>query len=139
MARDTLETLIRLAAADVDEARIKLQALQDVEYRINGDLDALAHEVSREEFHAKADTEMAGSFGIFMIRARAQKETLTDALKQIHADIEAAQSVLAEAFAVQKKYEIIKETRDTKAMTENAHRESLALDELGLNSFRRNQ
>jgi len=138
MARDTMQTLIRLAGSEVDTARQELQRVLAREDQLNADLVALAQEVEQESALAREQASMAGDFGTYMVRAKKRREILHRNLQDLQPEIEAARDELAEAFANQKKYEIAKENRDAAELSDQTRKENLELDELGLNKHRRN-
>lgn len=137
MARDTFDTLIRLAGSEVDEARRGLQAVLAEEDKIRADMAALEAEVAAEEALVKAQPDLAGPYTLFAVRAKERREALEAALAELQPRIEAAREALAEAFANQKKYEIAKENRDRAEAEEEKRKEGIALDEMGLNAHRR--
>lgn len=137
MAKDTLETLIRLAGSEVDEARRGLQKVLAEEDRIRADIAALEASIEAESDLIRRQPELSGSFGLFLARAKARRGELDTLLDDVLPRVEAARDVLAEAFANQKKYEIAKENRESAASEEARRREGIALDEIGLNAHRR--
>lgn len=137
MARNTLDTLIRLAGAEVDTARRALQDVLAAEDKVRADLAALADEVAREQALVTERPELAGHFGGFMARARTRREALEAEMQDLIPRIEAARDALADAFANQKKYEIAKDNRAAADAADEKRREGLALDELGLVGHRR--
>ncbi|MDW3208028.1 MAG: flagellar FliJ family protein [Alphaproteobacteria bacterium] len=137
MAKDTLETLIRLAGSEVDEARRGLQKVLAEEDRIRADIAALEASIEAESDLIRRQPELSGSFGLFLARAKVRRGELDTMLDDVLPRVEAARDVLAEAFANQKKYEIAKENRESAASEEARRREGIALDEIGLNAHRR--
>lgn len=137
MARDTLTTLIRLAGTEVDDARRVLQGVLAEEDHWRAALVDLVAEIERESVLAKNDSDYAVAFGQFMSHAKERREAIETKLEDLKPRIEMARDSLAEAFAGQKRYEIAKQNRDAAAAKEADRRESLELDEQGLNAHRR--
>lgn len=137
MARDTLETLIRLAGSDVDEARRGLQKVLAEEDKIRADIGDLEASIAAESDLIQRQPELSGNFGIFLVRAKQRREALDAALAEVLPRVEAARDRLAEAFANQKKYEIAKQNRDAATADDEKRREGIVLDEMGLNAHRR--
>lgn len=137
MARDTFNTLIRLAGSEVDEARRGLQAVLAEEDALRADMAALETEVAAEKALVQAQPELSGHYAMFAVRAKERREALEAGLADLQPRIEAARDALAEAFANQKKYEIAKENRDTAEADEQKRKDGIILDELGLNAHRR--
>lgn len=137
MARETLATLIRLAGSDVDAARRDLQTVLAEEDRLKAALEALEESLAKESALAREDPSLAGSFSLYLANARRQREALEADLQALVPKIAAARDKLAEAFAVQKKYEIARDNRDAAARAEALRKETIELDEMGLNTHRR--
>jgi flagellar export protein FliJ len=137
MARDTLETLIRLAGADIDTARLALQKILAEEDAVRAQLSDLAAQVEQESSLAAKDTDLARQYGVYIDHAKRKREKLNGQLDALKPKVEAARDALAEAFANQKKYEIAKQNRDDAAAVEQKRKDGLVMDELGLNAFRK--
>lgn len=137
MAKDTLETLIRLAGSEVDEARRALQKVLAEEDKVRADIAELEASIESESDLIRRQPELSGSYGMFLARARARREEFDQMLAEILPRVEAARDQLAEAFANQKKYEIARENRETADAEEERRQEGIVLDEIGLNSHRR--
>lgn len=137
MAKDTLETLIRLAGSEVDEARRALQKVLAEEDKVRADIAELEASIESESDLIHRQPELSGSYGMFLARARARREEFDQMLAEILPRVEAARDQLAEAFANQKKYEIARENRETADAEEERRQEGIVLDEIGLNSHRR--
>jgi flagellar export protein FliJ len=137
MARETLATLIRLAGSEVDTARRELQAVLAEEDRVNEALRTLDESLARESALAQQDPSFAGSFSLYLGHARRKRQGLEAERAALEPRIAAARDKLAEAFAIQKKYEIARDNRAAAARAEAARKETLDLDEMGLNAHRR--
>lgn len=137
MARDTLATLIRLAGGEVDEARRELEAVLAEEDTLITAMTVLEASVLHEQSEAGSDPTMLAALSAFLVRAREERKSLEQQRQDLQPRIDAAREALAEAFANQKKYEIAKETRDLSKNREEARRESLFLDEVGINAHNR--
>jgi flagellar protein FliJ len=139
MARDTLDTLIRLADAEIDTARLALQKVLAEEDAVREKLNELAVQVEHETDLAAKDPDLARQYGVFIDHVKRKRQKLNVQLDAIKPKVEAARDALAEAFANQKKYEIAKQNRKDAADAEGKRKEGLVMDELGLNAFRRSQ
>lgn len=137
MARDTLDTLIRLADAEIDTARQALQRILAEEDAVQAKLNDLAAQVEHETNLAAKDPTLARQYGVFIDHVKRKRQKLNAQLDAIKPKVEAARDVLGAAFANQKKYEIAKQNRKDAADAESKRKEGLILDELGLNAFRR--
>lgn len=139
MARDTLDTLIRLADAEIDTARLTLQKILAEEDAVQTKLNELAAQLEHETSLAAKDPELGRQYGVFIDHVKRKRHKLNAQLDAIRPKVEAARDALAEAFANQKKYEIAKQNRNDAAAAEGKRKEGLILDELGLNAFRRSK
>lgn len=141
MAGDTLKTLIRLNRFDVDEKRRSLQALLDHEAEIQQAIRNLEEELAAEQKVA-ADAEVQQAIGAvyggYAVANKERKEAQLEKLAELYPQIESARAALAEAFANLKKYEIARQNRQDEEAAEEARKEGLELDELGLAGHRRN-
>ncbi|NMM46365.1 flagellar export protein FliJ [Rhodospirillaceae bacterium KN72] len=137
MAGDTLDTLVRLAGRSVDNARRALQVLLAEEDRINADYAALAERIESESEMVRAKPEFGSQFGSFMVWAKDRREKLDAEMRELVPKIDTVRDALADAFAEQKKYEIAKQNRDEAEAADEKRKEGIAMDEMGLNAFRR--
>lgn len=139
MARQTLETLIRLAGVEIDRARINLQQVLAEEDILQTQMDDLARSVERESSLAEKNPEFGRQFGTYIAYAKRRREELVAAKRKLQPRINAARTALAEAFANQKRYEIASQNRAEAEAAERARKDGLAMDELGLNAHRRKE
>ena len=137
MARDTLDTLIRLAGTEVDEARRALQAVLAEEDRVIAAMNALEASVAREQQESSTDPTMRAALSAFLARARDERAALQKEQQDLQPRIAEARDALAEAFANQKKYEIAQENRMRADAAEEARLETVFLDEVGINAHNR--
>ena len=137
MARDTLETLIRLGRFEVDEKRRLLQAVLDREQALRDDLAGLEAQEKAEQRFVETHADQAAAYGSFSAANKQRREAALVKIAEMIPEIEAARDALAEAFAEQKRYEIAKENRDMERRAEDGRREREELDELALQAHRR--
>lgn len=137
MARDTLATLIRLAGAEVDQARQSLQDVLAEEDALLAALAALEQSIADEQRQVGTDPTLRAALSAFLVRTREERASIVQQRQDLQPKIAAARDALAEAFAIQKKYEIARENRAAEAAADAAHRETLFLDEVGINAHNR--
>lgn len=108
---DPLTSLIRLAAAQVDEQRRAVAAVLDRLDGLAGAVrrldDALAGEQARQRH--SADREAFG-YGAFAARMRDERQRLATAEAAAAAELAGARAALAEAYRQRRKLEKVKET-----------------------------
>lgn len=133
-----LKTLIRLAKFDVDEKRRVLAALQNREEAILADIAAADAQLEFERQAAAADPAGVGFiFSNFLQAWKGRRADLVRNLDMVRKEIEVARDDLAEAFRQQKSYEVTQANREKREREEEAHKEQIVLDEIGLTQFRR--
>lgn len=126
----SLETLIKLEKARVDDHRRMLAQLQDVLDRIEQEIaDLIAARLNEEAVARNAPPAERLTLAPFLAQVRQRLEQLTQAKADATAAIETARERLAEVFETQKRYEIIRDQRAAAAAAEEKRQEQLTLDE----------
>lgn len=126
----SLETLIKLEKARVDDHRRMLSQLQDVLDRIEQEIaDLIAARQNEEAVASDAAPAERLTLEPFLAHLRQRLEQLTQAKADAEAAIETARERLAEVFETQKRYEIIRDQRAAAAEAEEKRQEQLTLDE----------
>ncbi len=138
MAAKGLKTLIRLSRWQVDERRRILVALQAREDEIKAVLDGHYRQLPAEQAIAAQDSTGSGFFyGAFADAWLDRRDQLLAMLGELAGQIEQARDELAEAFRQQKTYELTQTARERREREEADRKEQAALDETGLNIYRR--
>lgn len=138
MAKNSLKTLIRLSKWAVDDCQRVLARLIARETEIIGAIDAHHQLMEREKQVAAADPAGVGAqFPNFVVPWTAHLGALHRALDEVRRMIADAQENLAEAYRQQKSREQVQAARDQREQEEAARKERAALDEIGLNQYRR--
>lgn len=133
-----LHTLIRLAKWEVDEAQRALGALLTREQEIIDELARMAEQLKREQEVAAGDSLEAGlTFANYMEWHLQRRAAMTQMLVSVRTEIQAARDVLADAYRVQKTYELAQDARDQREKAEFERKDRIALDEIGANLHRR--
>ncbi len=134
-----LKGLIKLRKYNVEEKQKVLSALFREAETIEAKKNALLHTVATERRIAeeKNDYDTHASYILYVERARDQIMALDRKLKEVNAKITKAQDAMREAFGELKKIEIIQKTREDDERREIDRKESLMLDEIGLEIHRR--
>ena len=135
-----LKTLIRLAKFDVDERRRVLTALQNQEERTLHDIAASEVRLRQEQELAAAEPTGVGFiYGAYHRAWMAERQALFARLATIRGQIEIARDALAEAFRVQKTYEVTQANRERRDREEADRKEQAFLDEVGMTQHRRKE
>lgn len=132
-----LQPLIRLHKYELDEKRRVLSqyyADMAVLERKRQALEA-AFEAEKEALRQSADVSF--TFASYAEKVQRERDALLAAEKALEIKIQQAKDSLMESFAELKKYEMTQAERDRIEAEERAFKESLALDEIALEGFRR--
>jgi flagellar export protein FliJ len=136
----SLDTLIKLEKARVDDMRRMVAQLQDVFDRIESEImDLIASRLNEEAVARTASPDERITLAPFLAQVRQRLALLEQARVEAAAAIEAGREKLAEAFETQKRYEIIRDQRDAAALVEENRQEQLTLDEMAAQAHERKQ
>jgi flagellar export protein FliJ len=132
-----LSVLIRLHKHELDEKRRILGTLyssMNLLERERRTLERL-YEMEREAVNVAEDVHF--TFAQYTQKVRQKRQELEDAEKELEKQIETAKDSLMETFSEMKKYEMTQEERDRLEAEERRIREVKAMDDIGLEGFRR--
>ncbi len=135
-----LKNLIRLHEWTVDERRrelgVHLRLLSELDQSV-ADLEA---ELQREQALAGSGADgMNITFMAYFEQVQKRRKRLQARIRQQEQEIQDARDILGRAYMELKKYEVAQEVRDRKEALEEARREQEALDDVGLQLYRRRQ
>lgn len=137
MARRSVKTLIRLAEWKVDERRRRLGDLLLLVENLQKQIEILKQELAREQYVASASPEVAGFlFGNYVKTVIARRAWIEGSIAKAEEEVEAARDELREAYLELKKLDVAEKALVKKAEAELARIDRIALDEVGLQSFR---
>jgi flagellar FliJ protein len=138
MAKNDLQTLIRVRKWEVDEKQRGLAVLLRQEESVIERQAALESEIKREiEFTAEAPPEERFTFSAYLARCDDYRQQMNAMLQEIQRRISGAQEELGEAFRRLKPFEESQKKRDAEEEKEAGRLEQIELDEVGLNLHRR--
>lgn len=129
-----LDPIIRLRKSELDEVRRKLIHLEKQHAHIQSNITELENTVEKERIHGAEGPE-AFTLGLFMERAKLQREQLDAALAAKVEEIDLCRDDVNEAFRELKKFEVAKEQEASKAKKVEDKREQDVLDEIGTQKF----
>lgn len=133
-----LHSLIRFKRHELDEKRQILARLNDALEQLRASKKKLLDDLAREKNLAAVDVEIARSFGPYLNRTLEQCAALDDEIHQKLREIQAATHVVQDAYLEVKKLEITQEKRDQEEENNLKRMETNTLDDIGIESFRRN-
>jgi len=135
MAAD-LKTLIRLHEWKVDERRRILGKHLKTLQALENNLVKLEDELKSEQAAALASpTEGGMYYGAYADRVVERRAQINEFMRQTNEQIGAARSMLNKAYRELKKFEIADDVRQKKAVAEEARKEQIMLDDLGVQGF----
>lgn len=134
-----LHSLIRYKRHELDDKRKHLAALNaQLEYLL-GTKRKLLDDLAREKNLASVDIDVAKSFGPYLNKTLAQCDALDVEIGQKQQEVQAATLVVQEAYLEVKKLEVTQEKRDQAEESRINRIESINLDDIGIEGFRRRQ
>lgn len=133
-----LPTLIRVKRWEIDAQRRRVAGAEARVAACEQEVARFEIAVVREQQQARADA--IGAYGYAAGYANAviaKRRELADALSAAQLIAEAERAHLTEAFAELKRFELAQEAREARERQEAARRETIEMDELGLELHRR--
>lgn len=135
-----LKTLIKLNSWGVDQKRRKLGEILRLIDSLETQARNLEDELMREQKAAADKPEEAGFiYGNYASAVIQRRERIADSMTQAESEAELARDDLAEAYRVLKKYETVQANRLAEEVKEEARKEQIDLDEIGLQGYVRQQ
>lgn len=132
-----LSNLIRLHKQKLDEKRQKLAQLQAVAADFASQIETLGQDAEREARKAGGDPEAVHAIGAFVQATLARRDALKESLAGVQAEIDALQAEITDAFSEVKRFEVVKERRETSARHVRRRRERKVEDAIGLGMYQR--
>ena len=135
-----LHSLIRLHKHELDEKRRALGVLYTAMAALERSRRDLAIAFDREKEAMRASSgEVHFTFAGYAEQVRKKNEEIDKNEEALQKQIEEARDSLMETFGELKKYEMTQEERDRLAEEERNLKEAQAMDEIGLQGYRRKQ
>ncbi len=132
-----LDSLIRLHRWQLDERRRDLATLEDLAARLGEERLKLDLEDERERAVASASPEAAFAYAGYARQLIERRRRLEQSRAETEEQIARAREALALAYQDTKRYEIAAASRQKQQEQRDARREQQALDEIGVEGFRR--
>ncbi len=133
-----LDSLIRVRKHEVEQQQKALAELYRKAEEMKVQRDALETELAIEsEKSRNLQPDMLKYFSSYVKQTRKVIDTIDRNRERLEKQIKLAQEQLREAFAEQKKIEIINKRRKDAEIAEEEKKDSKELDEVGIEGFRR--
>lgn len=134
-----LKSLIRLHKYKLDEMQRAMAELNAQVAALEKKKADLLDQIRREQEAGDKNPEMALTYGAYAQAAIERRRNLDAGIELVEAEILKARDRIRDAFAELKKYEMTQEAREQAEQDEIDYKESLALDEMGLETHRRKE
>lgn len=134
-----LDQLLRLQKWNLDEKRRQAADLEGLILRLQGDIARLDAEVAREIEAARSDLEASRVLPPYRAVMATRRERLEQSVADVTLELDRVREEIAETFADIKKTEQAIQLRLERRRQEQARREQIAADEMGLEQHRRNR
>lgn len=133
-----LDSLLRVRKHTVEQQQKALAELYKKAEEMKAQRDALETALAIESEKAKdLPPDLLGYFAAYSKQTRKTIDDIDNRRNHLEQQIKLAQEQLREAFAEQKKIEIINRRRKEAARAKEEKRESRELDEIGIEAYRR--
>lgn len=132
-----LDSLIRLNRWQLDERRRQLADLDALAEKLRQEQARLAAEQQAEQSAAARSAEAGVVYGAYAQRLIERRRRLEESQAAVESQIALAREALAEAYREVKRYEIAAANRAAKRRQALARQQQRAMDELGVETFRR--
>jgi len=132
-----LKSIIRLRKHQLDEKRRAVTRLQLMLDNMKREEARAVDELVAEKQHATTDRETAAAFPNYNKRMQDKLKLIVKEEANLKAAIDRAQAELQDAFKELKTIEITDRERARRAAAEEKKKEDQAMDEIGLEGFRR--
>ena len=134
-----IATLVRIYRMRLNDARRGLADLFREKEDILAECARMLGELEAERLVAAASLEAGTEYASYRGAMLARREAMNPLIDDVDERIGEANDRIAELFRELKKYELTLEQREKELALEEARREQIELDELGLEMFRRRE
>lgn len=134
-----LKSLIRLHKYKLDEMQRAMAELNAQVAALEKKKADLLDQIRREQEASEKNPEIGMTYGAYAQVALERRRNLENGIAIVEAEILKARDRIKDAYAELKKFEMTQEAREQAEQDEIDYKESLALDEMGLESHRRKE
>ncbi len=132
-----LNSLVRVHQWELDEKRQKLADLERLVEKMKSDLVGIDQAYESEKILAGNSPEAAIAFPNYAAAVKQRRQKVENSIQALEASIEAAREEVRAAFQELKKYQTAESNQQRREKAKRAKREQQAMDEVGLNLYRR--
>jgi flagellar export protein FliJ len=134
-----LDNLVRISRWHLDEARQTLGDLERLEARLHEDVARLDEALAAERTASQESDLARQAYPAYAAAQRQRRARLDASIADVQTQIADAREAVAEAFREAKKYERARDNDRARAKQKRDRAETAAMDELGLQLYRRNK
>lgn len=132
-----LHGLIRLRKHELDEKRRILGELNKQLSQLESQKQNLLDRIEKEKSLTQNDWQASRDFAIFLKGALHRRNMIDQSIRALMIRIEEATNIVHEAFREVKKLEIAQENREKRAKKEQKRKDTVLLDDIGIEGWRR--
>lgn len=132
-----MNSLVRVHQWELDEKRQKLADMERLLEKLEKDLLTIDQAFEAEKLIAASSPEAAAAFPNYADAVKQRRQRIQDSMQILSASIESAREEVRASFQELKKYETAESNEQRREQAKRAKREQQALDEVGLNLYRR--
>lgn len=132
-----LNSLVRVHQWELDEKRQKLADMERLLEKLQKDLLTIEQAYDAEKLIAASSPEASTAFPNYADAVKQRRQRIQDSMQILGASIEAAREEVRASFQELKKYQTAESNELRREDAKRAKREQQALDEVGLNLYRR--
>jgi len=129
----TLTTLVKIAKQELDEKRKELSVYLDKKDEILAQKQQLEKDLLKEQEFASISNEASFAYTAFAVNIGVKQENIDKFFDVLNQQIEALSLEVTEKFAELKRYEIMLDKKLQEEKKERLRKETIALDEIGIN------
>ncbi len=132
-----LHSLVRVHQWELDEKRQKLADLERLVEKMKSDLAGIDQAYVGEKVLAGNSPEASAAFPGYAAAVKQRRQKVQDSIQALEASIEAVREEVRGAFQELKKYQTAESNQQRRDKAKRVKREQQAMDEVGLNLYRR--
>lgn len=132
-----MNSLVRVHQWELDEKRQKLADMERLLDKLQKDLLTIGQAYEAEKQIAASSPEASAAFPNYADAVKQRRQRIQDSMQILSASIEASREEVRASFQELKKYQTAESNELRREEVKRAKREQQALDEVGLNLYRR--
>ncbi|WP_282609753.1 flagellar export protein FliJ [Pelagibius sp. Alg239-R121] len=132
-----LHSLVRVHQWELDEKRQKLADMERLLEKLQNDLAMIDQAYESEKVIAGTTPEASAAFPNYAAAVKQRRQRVEESIQALQGSIEETREEVRSAFQELKKYQTAESNQQRREQAKQVKREQQALDEVGLNLYRR--